>query len=384
MLPPTPQAPASPPRLGAPANLSSLYDLAQRFAYFPPLGDYSFSARIEQLAAKAENELWNDGYKSYGGLERFIKYFFKFIIETQPEVIKFSQDGMYAAFRLPLFSRSATGGEPIYAVFKPNISNGQQPYFLMDWFVGWTKRALLGEAPIEADMYKSTNKVPDRWWMFDESAHVEYELMHILDDPKNLKRLHEICSKFGRTYTDEDVADKFFRACEASKKRIKPYARSGEIRPQLYPPGTKLPNGEMGSGFDNNDGRWYAQLLLPLSIHDPRTADAALALEIQIDAETNKVCYLARTMLTVDMAYWNTRLIARVATTWLKDSYNNLVDTIAQQAELDALREENTHMHTLLDGLSLVSTSGSSQSGSSQSGSPSRTGTNSRSSYLGD
>ena len=293
---------------------------------FAEFGEQTFNGAIADLVSKAEVETWKKDNRENGGAVDLIRYHWKLIVETRNSAVKFSKDREYAAYQTPLYSSGATGGEPIYAFFQINkTSKGRQPYYFKEWVIGWTKRSVLGSPPEEADVYSChTNSVPDIWWHFDETAHIEIECEHILEN--NRSRMRDICEKYGRKYDgdqgDKDIAKKFHSACEATKRRIKRYARSGEVRPQLFPRG----------GFDENwnwytgQRDWLAQLLLPLCMHDPRTADAALALEINIDPDTGERCYLAKTMLTIDMAYWNTRLIAPVATAWLKDNYVSLLE----------------------------------------------------------
>lgn len=318
-------------------NLSRYYKMDALddygFADFHSSGR-SFHKAIEDLVSKAETEIWKKDVRPYGGAIDLMRYHWKFTVETQPHCVKFSTDGDYAAYRTPLLSRGATSGSPIYAIFQRNKRAGRQPYFFLEWVIGWTKRSTLGDPPPEADVYSyTTNSVADRWWLFDESAKIDYEFEHILEG--NRERLREILEKYGKKYNcDEDIAARFATACEATMRRIKSFARSGEIRPQLFPAGGYETN------FDKDGNpQWFAQLLLPLCIHDHRTADAALALQICKDPEGN-VCYLAKTMLTVDMAYWNTRFIAPVATAWLKDNYNKFVDLVALQAANENLTEE--------------------------------------------
>lgn len=59
----------------------------------------------------------------------------------------------------------------------------------------------------------------------------------------------------------------------------------------------------------------HIQLLLPLFLSDPHKADLALVVE-RVDAQK---CYVARTILTMDMAYKDARLICRPDSDWLKD-----------------------------------------------------------------
>ena len=58
----------------------------------------------------------------------------------------------------------------------------------------------------------------------------------------------------------------------------------------------------------------HIQLLLPLYLSDPHKADLAIVVE-RVDAQK---CYVARTILTMDMAYKDARLICRPDSDWLK------------------------------------------------------------------
>jgi len=68
--------------------------------------------------------------------------------------------------------------------------------------------------------------------------------------------------------------------------------------------------------------RKIIQLLIPLSLDDPKTVDVALAVERE-----NEV-YTGRTILSLDMAYKNARLITRPHSDWLKPDSVYAVDDV--------------------------------------------------------
>jgi len=80
------------------------------------------------------------------------------------------------------------------------------------------------------------------------------------------------------------------------------------VLPQLFLPGNNIKNG------------FIPQLLLPLHLNRGAVADAALAVEIKADSSECGWFYHASTILTLDMALNNARLIGSLDTQWLREA----------------------------------------------------------------
>merc|ERR1711939_1269016 len=83
----------------------------------------------------------------------------------------------------------------------------------------------------------------------------------------------------------------------------------GRVLPQLFLPG----------GI-NSSNQFVRQLLLPLHLNQRRAADAALTIELKPDRDTGGWMYTAATVLTLDMAFNNARLVTTIETPWLREA----------------------------------------------------------------
>ena len=98
------------------------------------------------------------------------------------------------------------------------------------------------------------------------------------------------------------------------------------VLPQLFLPG----------GIKSNKG-FVRQLLLPLHLCENSVADAALTIELKPDPDTNSWMYKAATVLTIDMAFQNARLVDTIDIHWLFLSLqrNNVIDIATLVAQLE-------------------------------------------------
>ncbi|HEX4325137.1 MAG TPA: DUF3825 domain-containing protein, partial [Gaiellaceae bacterium] len=197
-----------------------------------------------------------------------------------------------SAFDTGLLSRHF---EPIYAVFEANRDPDRQPWVHKEWAAPSSprlrefnrdelRRALFFSEPAEA--------------VYDPRLRVDLNLEHIIDD--NVDR-----------YPSELQTNAYLRKAtlEQAVKVAGAKARANWrlAAPQFYWP----PSGQPG----------HIQLLLPLALIDPDHVDLALVVDrhpaYTEDRDATDACYRAYTVLPLEWAYRNARLVTRPEAYWL-------------------------------------------------------------------
>lgn len=281
---------------------SETQDRTKVFAHFKP-SRFSDDARFQDvkiwlpfypLADLAQVEPWQsnemvDGERKFpkGNLEILASYLnFTFMRLQEEGKILFSGDGTRACFNTGLLDRRYC--YDIYAFFERNRNEGDN----QDWFfkqfatksdaMRWNLMEGFSGLPEVAEYYNAEN-------YRDLFFHLEYSSIvvsaHIIED--NLDR-------FPPKFRDEPhlaiaamqaAVNKLYAQLRRNYKLAVPHWHDGHI-----------------------------QLLLPLCLTDFNKADLALVVE-RLDAQK---CYVARTILTMDMAYQDARRICRPNSDWLK------------------------------------------------------------------
>ena len=295
-----------------------------QFAFFP--GDDKF--RLDELASVLEK---TDDWKSvdedgkehrYGILYNYILYSFAYIVDTQVDVLKFSADDQWVVFHTRLTSSDLLGYEPVYMLFQKNRQLGRQPWYFHDWCVGWGQvikkttdhvqhKGSYGptSCPPPFSTERSSNVLPADWKEFKPERHLEKNSKHILKD--NIELLRNVWKDAGEHEpADMDIELRLEKGIELARKmRSSPLS----MLPQLYPP-----RGRLG-------GRgWLRQLLMPINLRGGQGADVALALDVREDPDAkseDKYYYYASTVLTLEQAFMNARLVHSVASPWLRDGH---------------------------------------------------------------
>lgn len=253
----------------------SFPDEFSEFAFMP-----QFDQRIAELSQLAEPEDWNyknsQSARSNPVLSNYIKYTYKRLSEEQK--ISLSSDASYSTFNTGLVT---TSQEPIYALFSINkLTNRDE-----DWhFSSWCRK---GQPELSRFPF-----LPDMAHYFDDPASLVFDtrkefrpnIEHIVVD--NLSRFPAPFNSM-----DNYMLQTFLKgAIDNARERVRRNYKTAI--PQYY------------------KGR--IQLLLPLCIRKPDSADLALVVE---DHES---FYRASTCLTLDMAYNNARQLARPDRDWLQ------------------------------------------------------------------
>ncbi len=260
------------------------------FAHFPYKGyaGESWEKPFEILANMAKDEDWSFRrdefiaeyqHQGYPILTNYLNY--TFLRLQEEEKILLSKDGDKACFNTGL---QTSRGKDIYATFFKNkqAEERDQPDWTLYAFVDSYSEKLEPFYPLP-DIASYISSVNDL--VFNTDYSIEANLEHFLT--KNEKRLPEALQ--GNIRMAENVIN---GELQSLKNRI---VRNYKIA---------IPH-------------WYEgkiQLLLPLILtNDEGVADLALVL----DRDDNRRIYRGKTILTMDMAYVDARLITKPADDWL-------------------------------------------------------------------
>jgi hypothetical protein len=276
--------------MATPSVLHTSTDNLFDFAWLPARGadtpaNKAYESRLKELAERAQPEDWSfDSAQPYGILGNYQKYTFKRLFhEKKIEEGVDSAGTKIAAFNTGLFTPNY---EAICAFFEANRDSSRQPWVLKDWVVESDRRLTFFRAKPRVARY------------FDKPAELIYDpdrelipnLDHILDE--NVDRY------------PADLRDSPHRR----RMMLQGAVAEGGKRAQMN---YKIAVPQFYFGHEGSEpGR--IQLLLPLCFNDPTRADLALVVEREERA------YRAFTVLPLDRAYSNARLIAKPETDWLK------------------------------------------------------------------
>lgn len=262
-------------------------DPRKYFAHFPWNGasGETWEAPFQKLADKAKKEDWNFHRPEFQKenvtlpiIASYLNYTFARI--QQQNKINFSSDKSKACFNTGL---QTPEGKDIYATFYRNgagVEKGQPDWTLFGYFDAYSDKVREFEPlPDIATYIDDPGEL-----VFDHRLELEVDYQHILTENKD--RLPDVLQ---------------------ANPALARNAVEGAIR-QLKE--------RLKRNYKLAVPHWYnerVQLLLPLSITDDSTADVALVAEK--DAVRKK--YMVRTILTMDMAYLDARIICAPDRQWL-------------------------------------------------------------------
>jgi hypothetical protein len=271
--------------LPSPLGISDLFD----FAWMPPRGvdvlpSKGFESRLRELAERAQPETWSfDSAQPFAILSNYLRYTYKRLVQqAKIEEATDANGSRIAAFNTGLFTPNY---EAIYAVFEANRDQSRQPWVLKDFVPECDRRmAFFERTPAVARYFDNPAEL-----IYDPDRELIPNLDHIIDDhveryPADLRE----STHRRRMMLQGQVVEAAKRAQMNYKVAV----------PQYY------------FGRDGAEvGR--IQLLLPLCFESPAQADLALVVEREARA------YRAFTVLPLDLAYKNARLIAKPESDWL-------------------------------------------------------------------
>lgn len=262
----------------------------QRFSHFPyrgpPCSREEASSRawpyvVANLAHQAEPEDWTgaDTEAPLRILDNYISYTYRRLVMESK--VSISQDEGHATFNTGLLNQH---GEEIFGYFARNSREDAQPWFFLSWAKESDMR-LMQQFPHLPDMAQYVSAPADL--VFDMSCSLTLDVDHIIR--VNLER-------FPSNLQNDSMAR--ITLSTAKTLALKRLRRNYKLAiPQWYP----------------TMGQAGAQLLLPLDLDQTGTADLALVV-----SKLEGGGYRGHTVLTLNMAYSNARLVARPNSDWLR------------------------------------------------------------------
>lgn len=306
-------------------NKNPLY----QFAYVDP-------QKYSELASMALKEVWYYGNvqptnRPYPILEQYLKYTYQKLNNENNVIFKKDDDEgeEYAAFNTGLVDSKY---EYIYALFTKNRVPGYAPWFLLGFYVAGQDRG--GKL-----LVKYFNPLPPRADYFGG------DIKNMLYDSSSGKLVtdfeHIICERIGRfpkTFIEENISgvdtnidemslDDAFSCTDKNKKdsyfnelgkRIGTNMRVMKRMKDRLQDAVNFAIKRVEWNYKTAIPMYYPRtgagsLLLPLGLVDESKADLALVVEKQPSGS-----YQGHTVLTLEMAYSNSRLVTRPDSDWLQ------------------------------------------------------------------
>ncbi len=340
------------------------------FAFFPKPANcqrHGLDVAMQKLAEKALAEHWYFGDVDPGDFPILKNYFLMTFDRLQSEDEAHSDDPSWEpkmkvvdnvnnTFGIPKYDKK-TGSvsytypkqvllfdtglvdklyEPIYAVFVTN-STGSIPWKFYKFISGSGEdkehmflAKLYGDKfPARAKYYESTLDL-----VYDVSKTIgSYNWGHIIErcDRLPLEFLEDFCPAELKASTDADGKVNFAALAQRIKNTPRVFKKIQRgIEEAIYHALKRVEWNFKTAIPIYYPGRKAMSLLLPLSlVGDNNEIDAALALEISN-------VYIAHTILTLDMAYANARLITRPDSDWLTPSTITLSSSSSSDTPIDA------------------------------------------------
>ena len=249
----------------------------ERFAVCP-----RFETQLNKLVALAQEENWDyrltKSARAFPVLRSFILYTFA-RLEAEGKIAEAvgRKDERVACFNTGL---ATARQEALYAVFKENGDTAPNaPPWVLDRFAKESDRALtfFAQRPDIANYFSNPSEL-----LYDTRIELVVDVDHVIGD--NKERFPSVLQS-----SDFAMRSALDAAILSAKRRVRRNYKTAI--PQFY--------------------RSSLQLLLPLCLVRPERADLGLVV-----ARENEV-YRASTVLTLDMAYNNARLVARPDREWL-------------------------------------------------------------------
>ncbi len=289
-----------------------LYEFAEFYGFNPKFKNGI--DKLQQLVNLAIKENWG---KDNIGLVKYIENTFHYLYENEREKIVETADKEYAVFNTGLVSK--TTWDPIYAFFEKNKSRRKPHYKFRDFCTqkntdGKLMNDYIHPIPERANYFTQENAA--KVLIFDHTKEILPDLEHIVNDGLRRNRFPEgIKKKFN--IKDEDIRNdsipngtmnKFISCLEESINKVKlRVSQNYKIAlPMYYPKQNKM------------------SFLLPIVLGDNVDDKADLALVVSLTK--NEVRYQGQTVLTLPMAYSNSRLICKPSNEWLEIDANSEID----------------------------------------------------------
>lgn len=256
------------------AGLSGLYSWASCVGENRKLRDLSFLAYPKEDWSGAKKPSKNVDSEFFV-LWKYIHHTFGYLTKKEPHKIFY--DPTYGCFNTGLESEKY---EEIYAFFMRSSTQNRLE------LVGFYESSNNMLNKIRSKLPDPANYVVNPVdFIFDTTKEMDYSLNHILDERQH--RLPKIITTIDERFREDIIVNRMRQAHRRLKRNYKLAV------PQYSPRYDEI------------------QLLIPVCITDKTVADCALAVRRIDDV------YVAKTILTMDMAYSNARLITRPDPEWL-------------------------------------------------------------------
>lgn len=265
----------------------------------PELGRLAWADALESLASMAEPEEWvgaGDAARSLPILDSFLRYTHKRLVMEDKIVV--TTDGEWAAWNTGLLTPHA---EEIFGLFQRNKHENAQHWYFLRW-ASESDRDLLRHFPDPPQMAEYVTSASELVYDWRRELKLAYD--HIIND--NIDRF------------PADLAAQPLRAKQALDSAVKLTLRRVRRNHKLVIPQWYPKFGEVG-----------AQFLMPLDLTGDGSADLALVV-----SAVGERAYRGHTVLTLDMAYTNARLVARPDSDWLAPSAAPVYGGSDEAAEL--------------------------------------------------
>ncbi|WIB64045.1 DUF3825 domain-containing protein [Curtobacterium sp. MCBD17_040] len=249
------------------------------------LGRLAWQETLQSLADLAEPEEWtgsNPTGRPLPILDSFLSYTYRRLV--MEDKIAVTPDGEHAAFNTGLLTPYA---EEIFGFFRRNQREGAQRWYFVGWLPESHRDVLrhFGEPPQMAEYVTAASEL-----VYDWRRELKLAYDHILSD--NIERFPPaMAAQPARARQSLDAA------IQMTLRRVRRNHKL--VIPQWYP----------------RFGDAGAQFLMPLDLTGDGDADLALVVSAVGDR-----AYRGHTVLTLDMAYTNARLVARPESEWLAPS----------------------------------------------------------------
>lgn len=255
-----------------------------RLARFADMGG---SRWIRELASLAEPEPWEYSHASAPSPLPILRSYFLYTfrrLEEMSDGLRKSANGSSLSFNTGLVT---VNQEEIFAFFRSHHVKDRQPW-IFEGFKKASDRQFVdnfgSDTPPLAFYFEDPSVL-----LYDRRCELFIDIDHVLE---NLERFP------AELQSNPFMARNLLMSAEATtKKRV--YRNYKAAIPQYY---------------RDKGGQGSMQLLLPICLLNPSKADLALAVSKNEDGNA----YRGSTVLTLDMAYNNARLLARPDTEWLK------------------------------------------------------------------
>lgn len=256
-------------------------DHLARFADMGPSG------WLADLVEKAEKEPWEytqaKAAEPLPILRSYVRHTFR-RVEEMDGGIGYSADSGFAAFNTGLVTPNQ---EEIFALFDKNPRPDRQPWRLLGFQKASERQFLnlFGAAlPPMANYFDDPSEL-----LYDRRCELFISIDHVME---NIDRFPP------HLQANQYVARQLLISAEATtKKRV--YRNYKAAVPQFY---------------RDKGGAGSVQLLMPICLENPAKADLALV----VGKTESGSAYRGSTVLTLDMAYNNARLLARPDSEWLQ------------------------------------------------------------------